>query len=128
MSVNLSEIKAVVNRIIAKLQDDIEISGMEGDLGYVEVLETELVTMTEVKEQLEGYQNTSLSLPFLLHSLKVASPSLDLNYLMQELEYLIKGKERERLKLERSISEDKSLLEKLKSSLVNPQTLPNTKK
>lgn len=128
MVVNLVKIKQLVNRIIKKLEENIEVSGMEGDTGYVEYLQTELDTVNKVKSELEGYQNTTLSLPFLKNSLRVASPSLDLNYLIRELDSLVQVKEQQLLEFEKSIESDKILLEKLKNSISNPQELPNISK
>lgn len=125
MIVNLLEIKQLVDRIIEKLKDDIESSGMEGDFGYVEVLENQISTLNKVKEELEGYRNTNLSIPFMFYSLQQATPTLDLNYLIQEFQGLIRRKEYELEMLQQTISKEKELLTKLEASLVDPQVLPS---
>ena len=124
MIVNLGEVKRTVDIIIKKLEDNIEISGMEGDLGYAEYIQQELDTMLKVKTELSKYHNNNLSIPFLLSSLQVASPSLDMGYLIKELKDVINNKEFELVQMKQDIEKDKQLLSNLEASLVTPMSLP----
>lgn len=123
MIVNLSEIKRVVDLSIKRVEDGIEVSGMEGDMGYVEYLQEELDTLIKVKTELNAYGNTNLSVPFLVHSLGVAAPTLDMTYLIKELQNYINHKELELLQMAEKIQKEKDLLANLKASVDAPKSL-----
>lgn len=104
---DINYMKTVLDEIIKIVNDQIEDAGMHGNFEEVVLLESELLALKKMRNDLNTLENACMLPPFLLRGIKDAVPDFNVELLKYHMRALLV---RKRLKL-RKLTKEIAMLE-----------------